>query len=207
MLVPLVLRKKIPREITSRASRSAGASRRSTSRKIFGSAGLGGRRVPPLIMMIMRRGTKFLENSWDVVGARPQRITPFRDSEHSFYITNIYTKVCSLLRFVDIAFPTCRLREPTIFRRVSYWSTNAETSNSVTYLILYALQATQFLNYRILLNRALAGRSRSTAFARGAPCVSSFCWKQVSVQFASFWINSDLELFKLNLHSLLIICS
>ena len=42
---------------------------------------------------------------------------------------------------------------------------------------------------------------------RGAPCVSSFCWKQVSVQFASFWINSDLELFKLYLHSLLIICS
>jgi len=84
--------------------------------------------------------------------------------------TNIYTKVCRLVRFVDIAFPTCWLREPTIFRRVSYWSANAETSNSVTYLILYALQATYFLNYRILLNRALAGRSRSTAFARGSLC-------------------------------------
>ena len=72
--------------------------------------------------------------------------------------------------FVDIAFPTCWLREPTIFRRVSYWSANTETSNSVTYLILYALQATQFLNYRILLDRALAGRSRSTAFARGSLC-------------------------------------
>jgi len=63
--------------------------------------------------------------------------------------------------FVDIA--------STIFRRVSYWSTNTETSNSVTYF-LYALQATQFLNYRILLDRALAGRSRSTAFARGSLC-------------------------------------